>query len=323
MSNIPLGSHLITSRFNGSYTHHGIYIGDGKVIHYSGLASRVEGGPIETTSLKEFTGGQGYNIRHYQNSVYQGDIIVSRAKSRLGENKYHLITNNCEHFCTWCILGDHASQQVNRVLNLVTVQATKKVLAKQVAKSVPSVALVAGTIEAANAIRSYLKGNITEEQLLNDISSTAITHTSIFYYGILGQAVIPVPILGAFIGSTVGYFLGHMLTQSGFLALGESDIARYARQRRETIEAICREVIPAMRQHREELETLLAVHFAERKHLLTQAFDGMEAALISWDADAFTQQLEAVNKAFGQSLPFKSFDEFDVFMKDKNSVFVL
>lgn len=28
-----------------------------------------------------------------------------RALSRLGEEKYHLITNNCEHFVRWCRSG--------------------------------------------------------------------------------------------------------------------------------------------------------------------------------------------------------------------------
>ena len=32
----PIGAHLITSR--KGYNHHGLYIGRGKVIHYSGMA---------------------------------------------------------------------------------------------------------------------------------------------------------------------------------------------------------------------------------------------------------------------------------------------
>lgn len=32
--------------------------------------------------------------------------IVSRAKSRLGEQEYSVVFNNCEHFATWCYNGD-------------------------------------------------------------------------------------------------------------------------------------------------------------------------------------------------------------------------
>ena len=114
-----------------------------------------------------------------------------------------------------------------------------------------------------------------------------------------------------------------MLHQSGLIGLGEVAVVKAARERRERIEAMCLESIPLIRQHRLELETLLKTHFAERRQLLTQAFDGMEKSLVSWDADDFTKHLESVNQAFGKSLPFKSFNEFDAFMKDKDSVFVL
>lgn len=81
--------------------------------------------------------------------------------------------------------------------------------------------------------------------------------------------------------------------------------------------------IPLMRTHRVELESLLEKHFAERRHMLTSAFDGLENSLIDWDADGFANQLEQVNVAFGASLPFKTFDEFDAFMEDDSQTFVL
>ena len=48
----PLGAHLIVKHFG--YSHHGIYAGKGRVIHYSGLAHFVKKRPIEITSLENF-----------------------------------------------------------------------------------------------------------------------------------------------------------------------------------------------------------------------------------------------------------------------------
>ena len=41
--------------------------------------------------------------------------VVSRAESKLGERKYHPVTNNCEHFALWCKTGISSSEQVNNV----------------------------------------------------------------------------------------------------------------------------------------------------------------------------------------------------------------
>src|SRR6266404_5036395 len=52
---LPLGCWLVTPR--RGYTHHGIYVGDGQVVHYSGLSRSWRRGPVEVASLSEFSTG--------------------------------------------------------------------------------------------------------------------------------------------------------------------------------------------------------------------------------------------------------------------------
>lgn len=51
-------------------------------------------------------------IEHVR-ELYSSSETVSRAKSRLGENAYNVLLNNCEHFAIWCKTGVHVSHQVN------------------------------------------------------------------------------------------------------------------------------------------------------------------------------------------------------------------
>lgn len=44
--------------------------------------------------------------------LFSAEETVERAKSRLGENKYSLAFNNCEHFALWCKTGLRESSQV-------------------------------------------------------------------------------------------------------------------------------------------------------------------------------------------------------------------
>ncbi|MCG5076277.1 lecithin retinol acyltransferase family protein [Paraburkholderia tagetis] len=111
MHDLPIGAHLATRR--PGYMHHGIYIGNGRVIHYAGLSGRFGPGPVETVSIELFSAGVGFQVVQHPHAQYTGLEVVRRAVSRLGEQNYKLLTNNCEHLCLWCVLGQGRSNQVD------------------------------------------------------------------------------------------------------------------------------------------------------------------------------------------------------------------
>jgi len=110
----PLGAHLITLR--RGYNHHGIYVGRSRVVHYAGLSRRWQSGPVEEVPLSRFISGRPLRIVAHPEPKYSPEEIVRRARSRLGENDYRLLTNNCEHFCNWCLRGVSRSAQVEERL---------------------------------------------------------------------------------------------------------------------------------------------------------------------------------------------------------------
>jgi hypothetical protein len=76
----PLGSHVVTQR--RGYQHHGIYVGDGKVVHYSGLAHGLHRGPVEEISLARFTGGHSGWVRSEATPNFDRREVILRARSR-------------------------------------------------------------------------------------------------------------------------------------------------------------------------------------------------------------------------------------------------
>jgi hypothetical protein len=99
------------------YSHHGVYIGDGKVIHFSGTESevRASGRKIIEDTLDGFAGGGLVEVLDIDEAFkLPVDEIVMRARSRLDEMSYRLLTNNCEHFANWCVFGEEKSWQVKR-----------------------------------------------------------------------------------------------------------------------------------------------------------------------------------------------------------------
>jgi hypothetical protein len=112
------GTHLVTAR--RGYTHHGVYVGEGKVIQYGGFVRGLHSGPVEEVSLEQFANGHPVWFRQGRLPTFEPHQIVERARTRIGENRYHVLTNNCEHFCEWCLRGEHRSDQVDQLLSLPT-----------------------------------------------------------------------------------------------------------------------------------------------------------------------------------------------------------
>jgi hypothetical protein len=110
----PLGAHMVAPR--RAYAHHGIYAGQGRVLQYGGGLRR---GQVEEVSICRFSHGRQIWIRLAEPGWRDQPEVVHRARSRLGENRYHVLRNNCEHFCEWCVRGQHRSYQVEALVGRV------------------------------------------------------------------------------------------------------------------------------------------------------------------------------------------------------------
>jgi hypothetical protein len=69
-------------------------------------------------SLVRFGCGNAIRIVEHITIAFSPAEIVRRARARLGENDYRLLTNNCEHFCNWCVSGVSHSTQLQQPLRL-------------------------------------------------------------------------------------------------------------------------------------------------------------------------------------------------------------
>jgi hypothetical protein len=104
---LAAADHLQAPRQHGLFMHHGIDLGDGTVAHY------LEGREILRSPRQEFSRGQAITTVPYAAAdCSPAGVTLRRAMGRLGEQRYNLLFNNCEHFAHWCKTGRHRSSQV-------------------------------------------------------------------------------------------------------------------------------------------------------------------------------------------------------------------
>ena len=116
------GDHIRVNR-SGIYNHHGIYVSDEEVIHFTGQEddsvldwSKCE---VISTNLATFLKDGSVEVKIYTDEEWQDlypvESIISYARACIGDRGYNLVFNNCEHFANVCTLGRFRSRQVEKV----------------------------------------------------------------------------------------------------------------------------------------------------------------------------------------------------------------
>lgn len=181
-----LGDHLKVARFG--YTHHGIYSGCQKVI------ARTRDG-IREYSLAEFSEGSPVEVVLHNDRVFGRFESVLRARSRIGENDYHLLWANCEHFVLWCITGKAVSAQIRQLsftaATVTTVAGTAlyKTLKNRHIRQSASIASKA--LPGGQALNLFLQaGNVIETVCtVSNILRTAATTDSFLEKGTIAGCI--------------------------------------------------------------------------------------------------------------------------------------
>ena len=110
-----------TETMAGLFSHHAIVIawkGDEKikVIHVVQTCNKEYGVCEQEFSVRDYIEKkQLYRYDYNPQQVYEPAEVIERAKRKLGEFKYSLFQNNCEHFVRWCKYNVKESQQVEKV----------------------------------------------------------------------------------------------------------------------------------------------------------------------------------------------------------------
>ena len=108
---LSLGDHIYVKRL--LYSHHGIYAGDGNVVHYTGEEKEKKDPLIRETDIHDFLKGGKLKKRNYRKRL-PPSVTLSLAKKYLSNKSYSLTLNNCEHFATYCATGKKKSKQVRK-----------------------------------------------------------------------------------------------------------------------------------------------------------------------------------------------------------------
>ncbi len=159
--------------------------------------------------------------------------------------------------------------------------SANKVIQSLGKSSLPAMIVGAG-VENCKVFIDYFRGKIDEAELLKRLGKANTTLISSGAMAVAGQALIPIPVVGALIGG----FVGATLSETCFNALLKArEEAKLACQRRIEIGKECRESIRLLEAYQNQFKEVFERYFHETTKFFNQSFDELNRALYAGDAD--------------------------------------
>lgn len=175
--------------------------------------------------------------------------------------------------------------------------------------------IVGVVMATGGTLLRYAKGEINTGQCMQELGRTGVNIGITGYSMAVGQALIPIP----FVGAAVGALVGGVISAALWKPLGTSFASvREAERRAEEAEANAREYIRRMEAWRLEFENAMAQLMQSSQEAFDEGYYAVLDAAVKDDFDGMAKGLDRICNAFGQSLPVKTFEEFDAIMSDKN-----
>ncbi|WP_120923179.1 DUF456 domain-containing protein [Helicobacter pylori] len=176
--------------------------------------------------------------------------------------------------------------------------------------------IVSACVANATVLTRYFSGKIDEAELLKQLGKANTTLISSGAMAVAGQALIPIPVVGALIGG----FVGAILSETCFNALLKArEEAKLARQRRIEIEKECREIIKHLEAYQNQFKEVFEKYFHETTKFFNQSFNELERALYTGDADLGIGINNKIQERLGQKALFDNSKEgWDFITSNKN-----
>lgn len=168
--------------------------------------------------------------------------------------------------------------------------------------------VVAATVSASKTLTKYFKGEIDGTRCIEDLGESGTGMIASSMFTVIGQAAIPIPVVGGLIGGMVGYVLSS--ATYGILANSLKE-AKTTHEERIVIEKACEEHVKMIIEYRTQMNAISETYLSDTMEIFNDSFSGIKDALAIGDVDLLIESANEITGALGGNKPFESMDEFN------------
>ncbi|GGI03548.1 hypothetical protein [Egicoccus halophilus] len=252
-----------------------------------------------------------------------GGVFTAAAQSlRLGLAAQHGeigIAESIVEIATTSATAAVRSGTTSGLAQVIQIGARNSQMFSPLAETTAPVAIASAVISTGQAAYDYALGRTSRDELIDRCGEVALRNTGAWAFGIIGQAVVPVPVVGALVGSTAGYLTSAIVLEGFKLARLAAADADAAEARLVSIEDEIMTAIMRLEECRLTVEATIATEVDVFETTLLPTMDRLESALTDGHASDALDAMVNLNLELGAKLDWSTLPEFDEFMADHTS----
>ena len=176
--------------------------------------------------------------------------------------------------------------------------------------------VITAVMLAGNTLKRYGNGEITTQECLIELGEKGLNFSVTGYSMAVGQAFIPIPIVGAAIGALVGSTITSNYYHQLITTLQQKELEHQERLR---IIAECKQAACQTHAFRMELEQYLDNYFQDYRDCFDEALSSIHFAFQAGDADGVIAGTNQITRKLGGKVYYDNMDEFKKYLFDDST----
>ncbi len=160
-------------------------------------------------------------------------------------------------------------------------------------------------------VKRYSNGEITTQECILELGERGLNVATAGYSMAAGQALIPIPVVGAAVGALVGSVLTSKYYNSLISDLRNRELEHQERLR---IIAECKAIEKEANAFRRELQEKLDYYFYDYKNCFDEAISEIEIAFKTGNADGIIAGANKITEKLGGEIYYDNVKEFKNFL---------
>lgn len=171
--------------------------------------------------------------------------------------------------------------------------------------------IITSVAVTGDTIIKYMNNEISTEECILQLGEKGLNIATAGYSMAAGQALIPIPVIGAAVGALVGSVLTNGIYRN---LISDLNIKKLEQQERERIIRECEILIEEEKRQREEFRRYIEEYFSEYKQCFSEALFSIKEGFDRGDPDSIILGANKITNKLGGKVNYNSVEEFKEFL---------